>query len=435
MLSLSRTLTYNNSWSMKKFITALCIIALTHITICAQEIGISIDSTQLYTDAQVTELLRNMPNVEVGRGVTFKSKDNRYKLTMRLRLQGMMGITLNEYFTSNEFDAEIKRLHLRFDGHVFTPRVAYMIQLGYTPYDAKDVPDGGINIIRDAMIYYVPSSSWNLGFGQTKLRGGRANLNSSSALQFVDRSIVNSQFSIDRDFGVFAEFHNKLGKQFHYAIKGSITTGDGRNFTISKKSGLAYTARVELFPLGQFTSRGELSEGAYVRENAPKLALGGAFSYNDRAGRVQGQKGALIDGDNRRSLQSWFADLVFKYQNFALCTDVMGRLCHNPEIMDNDGRVTQHIYTGLGVNLQASYIFQKDWEVALRHSTLLPDSNTARYEGYETRNQATIALTKYFLGHNLKIHADVSYNYATGATANYLADSRWQARISVDMGI
>ena len=231
------------------------------------------DTLRLYSDEEVTELLRNMPNIEVGKGVTFKSKDNRYKMTMRLRLQSMVGISLDDAMGVNETEACIKRLHMRFDGYVFTPKVAYSIQLGYSPYDTKGMPDGGgLNIIRDAMIYYVPSPMWSIGLGQTKLRGGRANINSSSALQFVDRSIVNSQFHIDRDFGLFAEYHNHIGKQFNYAIKGSITTGDGRNYYVSQQSGLAYTIRGELYPLGQFTSRGEVSEGDFVRES-PRVCL------------------------------------------------------------------------------------------------------------------------------------------------------------------
>ena len=407
---------------------------MTFIASQAQDKTLTND-TACYTDAQVTELLRNMPNIEVGKGVTFQSKDNRYKLTMRLRMQSLVGLTLDNNFAINKTEACIKRLHMRFDGHVFTPKVAYSIQLGYSPYDAKDLLDGSINIIRDAMLYYVPSSSWNIGIGQTKLRGSRANINSSSALQFVNRSIVNSEFSIDRDFGIFAEFHNKIGKTFNYAIKGSITTGEGRNYAVSQNSGLAYTARIELYPLGKFASRGEVSEGCYVREVSPKLAIGGAYSYNDKACRIQGQRGALLSDNNRRSLQSWFADLIFKYQGFAFYTDVMGRLCSTPTIVDNNGEVSQHIYTGWGVNMQASYTFKYDWEIGLRHSTLLPDVETAIYEGYETKNQATVVVTKYFIGHNLKIHADLSYNYATGASADYLSNSRWQALLSVDVGI
>lgn len=419
---------------MKKHVLIIMFIMAFVATAKGQDTTSIIDTTY-YTDAQVSELLRNMPNIEVGKGVTVQSKDNRYKLTMRLRMQSLVGLTFDNDFALNKTEACIKRLHMRFDGHVFTPKVAYSIQLGYTPYDAKDLPDGAINIVRDAMLYYIPSSSWNIGIGQTKLRGSRANINSSSALQFVNRSIVNSEFSIDRDFGLFAEFHNKIGKQFHYAIKGSITSGEGRNFAVSQNSGLAYTARVELYPLGRFASRGEVSEGCYVREESPKLAIGGAYSYNDKACRLQGQRGALLKDNDRRSLQSWFADLIFKYQGFAFYTDVMGRLCANPVVTDSEGNATQRIYTGWGVNVQASYTFKYDWEVGLRHSTLLPDSETAVYEGYTAENQATVVLTKYFIGHNLKIHADLSYNYATGASADYLSNNRWQAMLSVDVGI
>ena len=419
---------------MKKHVLIIMFIMAFVATAKGQDTT-SINDTTYYTDAQVSELLRNMPNIEVGKGVTVQSKDNRYKLTMRLRMQSLVGLTFDNDFALNKTEACIKRLHMRFDGHVFTPKVAYSIQLGYTPYDAKELPDGGINIVRDAMLYYIPSSSWNIGIGQTKLRGSRANINSSSALQFVNRSIVNSEFSIDRDFGLFAEFHNKIGKQFHYAIKGSITSGEGRNFAVSQNSGLAYTARVELYPLGRFASRGEVSEGCYVREESPKLAIGGAYSYNDKACRLQGQRGALLKDNDRRSLQSWFADLIFKYQGFAFYTDVMGRLCANPVVTDSEGNATQRIYTGWGVNVQASYTFKYDWEVGLRHSTLLPDSETAVYEGYTTENQATVVLTKYFIGHNLKIHADLSYNYATGASADYQSNNRWQAMLSVDVGI
>lgn len=422
---------------MKKFFLSawLVIILMLYPTLLRGEVHAS-DTLRLYSDEEVTELLRNMPNIEVGKGVTFKSKDNRYKMTMRLRLQSMVGISLDDAMGVNETEACIKRLHMRFDGYVFTPKVAYSIQLGYTPYDTKGMPDGGgLNIIRDAMIYYVPSPMWSIGLGQTKLRGGRANINSSSALQFVDRSIVNSQFHIDRDFGLFAEYHNHIGKQFNYAIKGSITTGDGRNYYVSQQSGLAYTIRGELYPLGQFTSRGEVSEGDFVRESSPRLAIGGAFSYNDRACRVQGTKGKILIDDNRRSLQSWFADVIFKYQGWAFYTDVMGRLCNAPDVYNSDGSVAQHVYTGWGINVQASYLFTKNWELAIRHSSLLPDKGTAAYEGYDSDNQATLAVTKYFIGHNLKIHADFSYNYATGATVGTLRNDRWQARLSVDVGI
>jgi hypothetical protein len=41
------------------------------------------------------------------------------------------------------------------------------------------------------------------GFGQTKLPGNNQRVVSSGSLEFTDRTINNSRFNIDRDFGLF----------------------------------------------------------------------------------------------------------------------------------------------------------------------------------------------------------------------------------------
>jgi hypothetical protein len=57
-----------------------------------------------------------------------------------------------------------------------------------------------INIIRDAVVFYRPNKHWNISFGQTKLPEIER-VNSSGGLQLTDRSINNTRFTIDRDFG------------------------------------------------------------------------------------------------------------------------------------------------------------------------------------------------------------------------------------------
>lgn len=388
----------------------------------------------VYNDPQIAGMLRNMPNIEVGKGISFITKDNKYKLTLRLRMQSLVGINLNDNLSVTETEACIKRIRLRFDGHVFTPKLTYSIQLGFSPYDAKTLSNGNLNIVRDAIIYYIPNPSWNIGFGQTKIRGNRARINSSSALQFVDRSIVNAEFNLDRDFGIFTEFYNRFGSSFNYAVKGSVTTGDGRNFRKSTDSGLAYTLRIETFPLGRFDALGDVTEGDFQREPSPRIMIAATYSYNDRAFRLQGETGDEMADGNRRNLQSYFVDFIFKYKGFAFYTDLMGRYCPNP-VIPQDNNAGQYVYTGCGINIQASYIFPRNWEIAARHSTLFPAAQVRQYAGYENRNQATLGVTKYIIGHTLKIQADISYNYATRAEPSLLKNDRWQARLQVEFGI
>ena len=42
-------------------------------------------------DYELIGKLRNMPNIEVGKGITFMPSDKWYKMTMRFRMQNMVG--------------------------------------------------------------------------------------------------------------------------------------------------------------------------------------------------------------------------------------------------------------------------------------------------------------------------------------------------------
>lgn len=386
------------------------------------------DSTEEKTlsDPELLERLRNMPNIEVGKGITFQPNNDLYKLTIRFRMQNFLGFEFGEDFQT---DAHVKRLRLRFDGYVFVPQLVYSVQLGFTSYDTKTVPNGNMNIVRDAMVYYLPTNTWSIGFGQTKIKANRARINSSSALQFIDRSIVNSQFNLDRDFGLFGEFHKEIVADFNVGAKASITLGEGRNWGGGSNGGYAYSGRLELFPLGRFNSLGEISEGDYQRERTLKLMLGGAYSFNNKAVRLQGQNGALMPDGESRNLNAYFLDFVMKYQGFALCADFMGRKCDKP-LFASDSEIC--VYTGNGLNVQSSYLFPSNWEIAIRNSTLFPKKKVQSLIGYRNFNQTTIGVTKYLIGHSLKIQADASYNHKSEALHPY---NQWELRFQVELGL
>lgn len=385
--------------------------------------------TSAGNEAELLEKLRNMPNIEVGKGITFQPKNKQYKMTMRFRMQNLLAMDFDDNFSLQETQARVKRLRLRFDGYIFSPKLLYSIQLGFTPYDSKVLPNGNQNIVRDAMIYYMPNANWNIGFGQTKIKANRARVNSSSALQFVDRSIVNSEFNLDRDFGLFGEFYKPLIGDFNMAAKASITLGEGRNWSSSKQSGFAYTGRLELYPFGRFKSLGEVAEGDFERESNVKVMLAGAYSYNDKATRLQGQNGAIMPNGETRNLHAYFVDFILKYQGFAFYTDFMGRSTSQP-LFNNEA--SPCIYKGNGVNVQTSYLFPSNWEIALRNSTLLPAKEVQPIVGYKKHNQTTLAVTKYLIGHSLKIQADASYNTKQASVEPY---NRWQLRFQVELGL
>lgn len=383
-----------------------------------------------HSDEELLELLRMMPNIEVGKGITFQPRSKWYSMTLRFRMQNMVGLSFDRDFSLTQTEARVKRLRLRFDGYIYSPKLVYSIQLGFTPYDTKEVPNSNTNLVRDAIVYYVPNAHWNIGFGQTKIKANRARVNSSSALQFVDRSIVNREFNLDRDFGFFGEYNGRIGKRFRLSAKGSITLGEGRNWSTSSDGGLAYTGRLELYPLGRFKSKGDVIEGDFEYEEQVRILLAGAYSYNSRAARLQGQNGALMPEGEQRSLGSYFFDFILKYRGFAFYTDFMGRTCDTPLFDGNEGIF---VYTGKGLNLQTSYLFNRKWEIALRNSTMFPDREVQPWVGYSRWNQTTIGVTRYLIGHSLKVQADASYNYRSDAlNPNY---NRWEIRFQVELGL
>ncbi len=138
-----------------------------------------------------------------------------------------------------------------------------------------------------------------------------------------------------------------------------------------------------------------------------KILLAGAYSYNHKASRLKGQRGAVMPGDATRNLGSYFVDFILEYRGFAFYTDFMGRSCSDPLFSPETGAF---VYNGQGLNVQTSYLFNKKWEIALRNSTLFPDSEVQPLAGYRNWNQTTLGITRYIIGHSLKVQADMSYN-------------------------
>ena len=156
----------------------------------------------------------------------------------------------------------------------------------------------------------------------------------------------------------------------------------------------------------------------------------GAFSYNHKALRTQGQRGDLLPDGASRNLSNWYADFLLKYRGFSFCADFMGRTCGRP-LFDDEARTW--IYTGWGCNVQAGYIIRKRWEVALRNSMLFPRSKVQPRAGYERRSQTTLGVSHYLVGHAIKFQADLSYNHRTRAVKNDY--TRWAFTFQMEVGL
>tara|TARA_R100001143_G_C3361193_1_gene136093 strand:+ start:6475 stop:7710 length:1236 start_codon:yes stop_codon:yes gene_type:complete len=370
-----------------------------------------------------------LPFYSYGSGLGLTTPDSTFRLNIRFRMQNRVTFVNEE--DDESIEATVRRLRLRFDGFVGDPRFLYAIQLSFSPGDVGEINDGdNINIIRDAVFFYQPNNQWNIGFGQTKLPGNRQRVNSSSALQLTDRSINNARFNIDRDFGLFVYYINDDPDIFSYNIKSAISIGDGRNWTQNPSTGLAYTGRIELFPLGSFLNNGMLFEGDLVREQTPKILLSSTYHFNDGAQRERGQLGNSLF--QRRDLTSFHLDAMLKYNGWAFQTAYLTRSTDNPITVNpansNDFR---YVFSGSGIDFQLSYLFTNNFELIGRYSTQTPDDEIR--VRFPKIDQYSFGITRYIWEHALKIQSELTYSDHTFLQSQ--TSSNWYLRFQIEIGI
>lgn len=371
-----------------------------------------------------------LPYYSFGSGLGLTSPDSTFRLNIRFRMQNRASFVSNEN-QEDRIEASVRRLRLRFDGFVGDPRFLYAIQLSFAPGDVGEIaPGDNLNIIRDAVFFYRPNNRWSIGFGQTKLPGNRQRVNSSGALQLTDRSINNARFNIDRDYGVFLNFQQERREEFSYALKTAISTGDGRNYTRNSDTRLAYTGRIELFPLGTFQSNGFLFEGDLKREETPKVLLGATYHFNKGARRTQGQLGPSLF--EIRDITAFFLDAMLKYRGFAFQTAYMNRSAENPITFSaNDPAVFNVVQTGYGLDFQASYLFSSDYEIIGRFSTQHPGNKIKLLQ--PQIDQYSIGLTRYIWEHALKLQTELTATETNHPTQG--KSTGWYVRFQVEIGI
>src|SRR5688572_728244 len=215
----------------------------------------------LYTFALVSLLslplsAQHLSNNKFGNGIRLLAADSSFSMKFSVRIQslyqGDLNLETNEY--SDGF--QIRRSRLKFDGFAYSPKLKYKIELAISNPDIRGgaISESGntANIVLDAYLSWNFWRNWSLVFGQKKLPGNRERVISSQALQFVDRSNLNSRFNIDRDAGLQLQYNaDKVN------LIGAISMGEGRNMVIDNIGGYDYTLRAEYLPFGEFADGGD----------------------------------------------------------------------------------------------------------------------------------------------------------------------------------
>jgi hypothetical protein len=382
-------------------------------------------SFSIFTMAQET----NAP--KFGKGLfNLVGQDSTWTMKVGTRMQ-FLAITNFEDGASPESNFLVRRARLKFDGYAFSPKLKYKMELGLSNRDisgASEFTSNAPRYILDAVIKYNFAPGFELWFGQTKLPGNIERVISSGNLQQVDRSLLNSRFNIDRDMGIQLRHKSKLSDTFVMREIFSIAQGEGRNITSGNLGGHQYTGRLEFLPLGEFKSKGDYSGSDLKREEKPKLMLAVTYDHNNNAVKNRSNQGSYMETDNgfyETNINTLFIDFMFKHKGFSLMGEYADRDADDPIAKNSDGTLTgDEVQVGTGLNLQAGYLFDSNWEISGRYTGIDLDKTIT---GKDAENQYTFGVSRFIVGHKLKIQSDISLLQVDNANDN------WMYRLQFDI--
>ena len=342
-------------------------------------------------------------------------KDSSFSMNVSARMQmlGTSNCDLNNGLSNPSSSLLVRRARLKFSGFAYSPKLKYKLELGLSNRDigkASSFTNEAPKYILDAVVKWNFSGNFVLWFGQTKLPGNRERVISSGDLQQVDRSLLNSKFNIDRDMGFQLRHHFNLTDTFIVKEMFAMSQGEGRNITTGNLGGHQYTSRVELLPFGKFASKGDYRGSDLKFEPTPKLAMGFTYDFNNDAVKNRSNQGSYMTNDTgfySTNISTVFVDAMYKHKGFSLMAEYAYRDAEDAFAKNSDGTLTgDEVQVGNALNLQTGYLLSKTLEISGRYTNIDWDSDIT---GKGAENQYTLGLSKYVVGHKLKVQTDVSY--------------------------
>jgi phosphate-selective porin OprO/OprP len=332
-----------------------------------------------------------------GEGVTVQYGDFKLNLRGRMQLQGFAVVPTegSSAHRANGFMVRRARLALKTE---LPYDLSLNLQLAFANQDMElDQP----NVLRDFFAEWRRFRDVSVRFGQGKVQYGVQRVVSSSALQFVDRSVVVGELNLDRDVGVtlFSDDLLGLGGRLQYAL--SVFGGDGRN-RLGTNPGLLYAARVRISPFGKFDERWE---GDPDRADRVRLGIGGNVAYNVMTNRPRSTLGTPLTANTFDYLHAG-ADFVFKWRGLSLSGEFLWRRADalSKSRLVKGASVTEFSRPGFGWFVQGGYYVLPWLELGARYGDLRPaeGGDPAFVRTRELGGTVNVMLKK----HDLKLQLD-----------------------------
>ena len=389
---------------------------------------------EVAADAARDEAPRVGVTAELGKGVAFTSPDGRFALGLRPRIQLYGAGVVSTNAQGGTKEVNVRRMRLVGSGHVLSPKLTYGFMMGFGVSDTDATNPAPI---LDATLTWAPLRDISIQAGQWTVWMSRQQGDKAFALQFVERSPVTQELSLDRDVGVgvFSNDLLGLGGRLNYAV--GLYGGLGRNRTAGAyglpdqrpldastwqesmndmvdghfpnwkdpRPCLLAAGRVRINPLGKFDDG---DEADLSRSSKPRLSVGMGGAYLQGAAR---SKGHIGDAYKLEGFDYWYGsvDFLFKWAGFSLTAETFTRFSDRSK---REGKVanqplTEYSRSATGVWVQSGYMLTDHVEVTGRVSDLIPWKDTD--PKLKRVHEVATGLGFYFFKQSVKLQADYSY--------------------------
>lgn len=349
-------------------------------------------------------------------GFELQSRDGKFDMLIQNRLQfrysfPQEGDSLHpaDAATADDKDVSsfrVRRARLKVGGYGFVPWLKYFVEYDWVS-----------NTLLDYRLDIAKYKWATLRVGQWKIDYNRERVDSSGNQQFVERSIVNAPFTLDRQIGARLGGHLFEGTYAYLVYNIGVFSGTGINNARNDDKKMLWMGRIQWNFLGRdvpFTQ----SDPEYTPLPIGSIAFAGAHNRTDRIVFPGSRNNTVVDG--QFEIEQGVQEFAFKWNGLSIQEEFHVKHVTNEA---NKQKTTSYgAYAQVGYFPHAAIdMIPKELEFAYRYAFV--DPNQANRS--DVLREHTVAANYFFARHRNKITLDYSHLTQPGFTPEDRVRLQW----------
>jgi hypothetical protein len=376
-------------------------------------------------------------------GFRLETRDGNWQTNLQWRAQfrysnpfGSDPRQLEDFDDETTSSFEARRLRMKIGGHGFKPWLKYYFEVDLQP--ARDVDADPTSSGARVIDWRIDIAKWDWGgirLGQWKVDLNRERVDSSGRQQFVERSIVNRVFTIDRQVGIQLRGRAFEGSPADFSYFAGVFNGEGRS-TRNNNDNHLYMGRLQWNFLGRELSWRQ-TDVEYTEKPTGSFAIAGYTNTgpctrwsSSGCGNLDGFDSPIVAADDQFEIEQAVQEFAFKYRGLSIQQEWHRKFIED-RVVGSDSDLT-------GFYFQTGYFFHHMFEAipaplefAARYGYVKEPNETDRTI-YNEREEYTLGANWFFSGHNNKVTLDFSRLTIDDGLVN-LDDSENRVRLQWDV--